>query len=49
MTRLIDKLFIAIGLDREEIESSSARGFLYIGIILMLGTSLAFITLIALH
>jgi hypothetical protein len=42
MTVLMDKFFIAIGLDSEEIKESSGRGVLYIGIVFMSGASAAF-------
>lgn len=43
MTVLLDRFFIKTGFDRQEIESTPHRGYLYIGIIFMLGMTTAFL------
>lgn len=43
MTILMDRLFIKIGFDDEELQNSSYRGYLYVGMIFMLGLTVAFL------
>jgi len=43
MTGIVDKFFIYIGFDKNELEMSDVRGLLYIGIVFMMGVSSAFI------
>lgn len=43
MTYVMDKFFISIGFDAEEIHESPKRGGLYIGIVFMLGLASAFL------
>lgn len=42
MTVLMDKFFVKIGFESQDIKRSSKRGFLYIGIIFMSGLAAAF-------
>lgn len=42
MTVLMDKMFIKAGFDRRELERSTNRGRLYVGMIFMLGMAFAF-------
>ncbi|GLQ24229.1 hypothetical protein GCM10007853_21030 [Algimonas ampicilliniresistens] len=42
MTYLMDKFFIAIGLDETEIRESAYRGWLYVGMVYLLGIGSAF-------
>jgi len=46
MTALMDNLFIKIGFDNQEIKSSSIRGYLYFGMIFMLGMIAVFLIMI---
>jgi hypothetical protein len=43
MTKQMDKFFIKIGLDSQEIQSNPKRGILYIGMIYMFGIATAFL------
>ena len=45
MTLLMDKLFISIGFDEEELKKSTMRGLLYMGIIFMLGVMMSFLVM----
>jgi len=48
MTRLMDKVFIHLGMERVEIEASDIRGGLYIGMVFMTGLGSAFLIMTAL-
>lgn len=43
MTFLLDKFFISIGLEAQEIHESSIRSAIYIGIVFLLGLASAFL------
>lgn len=42
MTHIMDKFFIHIGFNREELTASNSRGWIYIGMIFLIGLSTAF-------
>jgi len=44
---VMDKWFIFIGLEKLELEGSDIRGFLYMGMIFLLGQSFAFLIMAA--
>ena len=48
MTKLMDKFFVRIGLDKSEIEASDIRGILYVGMVFMTGWTIAFLIMTAL-
>ena len=43
VTAIMDKWFIRVGFQKVELEESDIRGFLYMGMIFMVGQSLAFL------
>jgi hypothetical protein len=45
VTVIVDRFFAKLGLEEEELKSSPKRGFLYIGMIYMLGLITAFLTM----
>lgn len=47
MTDIMDKFFVRIGFKRDELEASHLRGFLYVGIVYMIGLSSAFLIMTA--
>lgn len=48
MTILMDRFFIKIGFDADDVQNSSGRGLLYIGITYMAGMATAFLVMAAL-
>lgn len=48
MTLVMDRFFIKIGFDPDEVQNSSGRGLLYIGITYMAGMATAFLVMAAL-
>lgn len=45
MTRLMDRFFIKIGFEPEDVQNSSRRGLLYIGMTFMAGMATAFLVM----
>jgi len=49
MTVLMDKLFSNIGLEEQELKESPRRGYLYIGMVFMFGSTCAFLVMALLN
>ena len=47
MTELLDKFFLFLGLNEDELSQSSARGMLYVGMIFLAGIATAFLFMTA--